>query len=68
MGIICVKVHMCQCPMKDIAEDLDLKDHRAPLWLSGKESAADAGDTGLIPGLGRSHVARSKDKPLCHNS
>ena len=54
--------------MKDIAEDLDLKDHRAPLWHSGKESAADAGDTGLIPGLGRSHVARSKDKPLCHNS
>ena len=24
-----------------------------PWWLSGKESAANAGDTGLIPGLGR---------------
>ena len=23
-------------------------------WLSGKESASHAGDTGLIPGLGRS--------------
>ena len=59
MGIICVKVHMCQCPMKDIAEDLDLKDHRAPLWLSGKESAADAGDTGLIPGPRRPHMPQS---------
>ena len=27
-----------------------------PWWLSGKESAANAGDIGLIPGLGRSHV------------
>ena len=24
------------------------------MWLSGKESASDAGDTGLISGLGRS--------------
>ena len=25
-----------------------------PRWLSGKKSACNAGDTGLIPGLGRS--------------
>ena len=25
-----------------------------PCWLSGKESACSAGDTGLIPGSGRS--------------
>ena len=25
-----------------------------PWWLSGKESASDAGDVGLIPGSGRS--------------
>ena len=25
-----------------------------PLWLSGKESACNAGDLGSIPGLGRS--------------
>ena len=25
-----------------------------PRWLSGKESACNAGDSGLIPGLGRS--------------
>ena len=25
-----------------------------PLWLSGKESACNAGDPGSIPGLGRS--------------
>ena len=25
-----------------------------PYWLSGKESACDAGDLGSIPGLGRS--------------
>ena len=27
---------------------------RLPWWLSDKESACDAGDSGLIPGLGRS--------------
>ena len=26
----------------------------APWWLSGKESACNAGDMGFIPGLGRS--------------
>ena len=30
-----------------------------PWWLSGKESATNAGDTGLIPGLGRSHMLQS---------
>ena len=28
-------------------------------WLSGKELAAHAGDTGSIPDLGRSHVTQS---------
>ena len=28
--------------------------HGLPWWLSGKESACNAGDLGLIPGLGRS--------------
>ena len=27
---------------------------RLPRWLSGKESSCNAGDVGLIPGLGRS--------------
>ena len=30
-----------------------------PWWLRGKESACDAGDTGSIPALGRSHVPQS---------
>ena len=29
--------------------------YRLPSWLSGKESACQAGDLGLIPGLGRFH-------------
>ena len=29
-----------------------------PRWLSGKESACNAGDPGLIPGLGRSPGGR----------
>ena len=28
-------------------------------WLSAKESIANAGDTGSIPGPGRSHIPRS---------
>ena len=28
--------------------------YTTPQWLSGKESACNAGDMGLIPGLGRS--------------
>ena len=30
------------------------------MWLRGKESACNTGDSGSIPGLGRSHVPRSK--------
>ena len=30
------------------------KPHKLPQWLSGKEFACNAGDPGLIPGLGRS--------------
>ena len=29
--------------------------HQTPWWPSGKESSANSGDTGLTPGLGRSH-------------
>ena len=34
-----------------------------PQWLSGKESTCNAGDTGLIPGSGRSPGERH-DNPL----
>ena len=34
-----------------------------PRWLSGKESACDAGDLGSIPGLGRS-LGEGNDCPL----
>ena len=34
-----------------------------PRWLSGKESACQAGDTGSIPGLGRS-PGEAKGNPL----
>ena len=34
-----------------------------PTWLSGKESASNAGDVGLIPGLGRS-LEGGNDHPL----
>ena len=36
--------------------------HRASWWLHGKNPPASAGDTGLIPGPGRSHVLQSKMK------
>ena len=32
---------------------------RGPWWLSGKESARNVGDPGLIPGLGRSPRKRN---------
>ena len=32
---------------------------RGPWWLSGKESACNVGDPGLIPGLGRSPRKRN---------
>ena len=34
-----------------------------PRWLSSKESACQAGNSGLIPGLGRSGVGHGN--PLC---
>ena len=34
-------------------------DSGLPWWCSGKNPPANAGDTGSIPGLGRSHVPRS---------
>ena len=40
-----------------------------PWWLSGKESACNAGDTGdlgLIPGLGRS-LGGGNDSPLLYS-
>ena len=37
---------------------------RLPWWLSSKNPPANAADTGLIPGLGRSHMLQSK---LNHN-
>ena len=40
---ICVCVCVCVCTM-----------HKLPWWLSGKESTGDTGDSGLIPGSGRS--------------
>ena len=38
-----------------------------PHWLSGKESACNAGDTGLIPGPGRCTGGGNSD-PLQHSS
>ena len=37
--------------------------HQIPWWLSGKESAHNAGDPGLIPGSGRS-PGEGNDYPL----
>ena len=34
-----------------------------PMWQSGKESACNAGDLGLIPGLGKS-PGEGNDNPL----
>ena len=36
-----------------------------PWWLSGKESTCNAGDTGSVPGLGRS-PGEGNDNPLQH--
>ena len=36
---------------------------RLPRWLSGKESACQAGDTGSVPALGRS-PGEENDNPL----
>ena len=43
--------------------------YRLPWWLSGKESscnAGDAGDSGLIPGSGKS-TGEGNNKPLQHS-
>ena len=40
---VCVCVCVCVCTMRKL-----------PWWLSGKESTDDTGDSGLIPGSGRS--------------
>ena len=40
--------------------------HGLPWWLRGKESACNAGDTGSIPGLGRSCGGRNGN-PLWHS-
>ena len=45
-----------------ISNDYKIK-HGLPRWLSGKESPANAGDSGLIPGWGRSPGERN-DNPL----
>ena len=37
-----------------------------PWWLSGKESHTSAGNTGLIPDAGRSHMSWST-KPVHHD-
>ena len=37
--------------------------HELPRWLSGKEHTGDAGDAGLIPGLGRCPGGEN-DNPL----
>ena len=43
------------CPFENYHEFMGL-----PWWLSGKVSAASAGDTGSIPNLGRCHMPRSR--------
>ena len=37
--------------------------HELPWWQSGLESAASAGDMGLIPGPGRSHMLLEQLSP-----
>ena len=44
-----IKNRMKQCSSVDAPRDY----HGLPRWLGGKESACNAGDPGLIPGLGR---------------
>ena len=49
---------MKQCSSVDAPRDY----HGLPRWLGGKESACNAGDPGLIPGLGRSLVKKMKTR------
>ena len=51
-GCVCACMHTSICVME-----------RLPWWLSGKESACNAGDVGLILGLGRS-PEEGNGKPL----
>ena len=44
-------------PLTDFS--FKVRESELPWWLSGKESAANAGHTDLIPGLGRFHMPRS---------
>ena len=49
----------CHCLLRDLTwalnkKSLDKPKRGLPWWLRGKESDCNAGDTGLIPGLGRS--------------
>ena len=53
-----------------ITVSLSNTDHHTqglPQWLGGKESTCNAGDTGLIPGSGRSPAERH-DNPLQNSS
>ena len=52
---IIVLFYMC-CPSQDYLHFFkrELAKRRLPSWHSGKESTCQAGDTGLIPGSGRS--------------
>ena len=40
------------------------KSEGLPQWLSGKESACNAGDTGLIPGVGKSPHRKWQPAPV----
>ena len=42
--------------------------HELPWWLSGLESAVNAGDIGLIPGPGRSHMLLGQLSPCSATS
>lgn len=47
------------CRKKDATELYEYNKDWLPRWLSGEEPPAGAGDTGSIPGPGRSHRPRS---------
>ena len=50
----------------DLATEQQLGCKGLPRWLSGKESACNAGDMGLIPESGRS-PAEGNDNPFQHS-
>ena len=61
--------HLCQLsqrqywfvenPVTGLPPPSSVRNRGLPWWLSGKESPVNAGEMGLIPGLGRSHMPRS---------